>query len=96
MKMKNSASQHDSVHADGQDKPLREELRREHQLVRSTGVISKPVMAMAFGVVFLLVAVLAVAQFGQWLWASALGAIGAASVAWAVYAWMRGSRRATK
>ena len=82
--------------ADGQGQPLREELRREHQLVRSTGTISKPVMALAFGVVFLLIAALAAAQFGQWVWAWILGAIGAASVAWAVLAWVQRSRQPTK
>lgn len=87
-----SINQNEPTHADGQDQRSREELCREHRLVRSAGVISRPVMAMAFGLVFLLVAALGAAQFGQWLWASALGAIGAASVAWAGYAWMHASQ----
>jgi hypothetical protein len=78
-------NQSEPTQASGEGQPLREELRREHRLVRSTGVISKGLMALAFGVVFLLVAALVAAPLGHWLWAFVLGAIGAASVAWSMY-----------
>lgn len=90
------ANRSEPTQAEGQVKSLREELRREHQLVRSAGTVSKPVMAMAFGIVFLLVAAVVVSQSSQWLWAFILGAIGTVSVAWAVYAWVHGRRQSTQ
>lgn len=90
------ANHSEPTQAAGQGQSLREDLRREHELVRSTGTISKSVMALAFGVVLLLVAVLVAAPFGQWVWAWSLGAIGATSVAWAVLAWVHRSRKPTR
>jgi len=71
-------------------------MRREHRLVCSTGAISKPVMALAFGIVFLLVAVLVAALLGHWLWAIVLGATGAVLVARATNAWTQKNRQPTR
>lgn len=72
---------------------LGEELRREHKLVRNTGAISKPVMAIAFGVAFLIVAVLLALSWRQWPCAFVLGAIGTMSASWAVYTWAQNQHR---
>jgi hypothetical protein len=75
-----------------QGESLQKELSRENQLVRSTGMISKPVMALAFGIVFLLVSLIFAAPSGHWFWTGLLGGIGALSVAWALFAWPRRNR----
>lgn len=71
----------------------REELRRERELVRSTGMISKWVMAIAFGLVFLLAALATAAAAAQWTLSVLLGAIGLAAIFYGFYAWGRTSRR---
>jgi hypothetical protein len=92
-KMTNDSLQkRDLERSDDEGESLQEELRRENQLVRSTGMISKPAMALAFGVVFLLVAVIFAAPSGQWFWTCLLGGVGTISVAWAIFAWRRRNR----
>jgi hypothetical protein len=83
------ARHNDPGRADTPDEARQNELRRENQLVRSTGRISKPVMAAAFGMVFLLIAAVVAAPLRQWLWASMLGGVGGACIAWAFYMWSR-------
>lgn len=72
---------------------LNDELRREHQLVRSAGVISKRVIAMWFGVAFILVGVGVVLTAQQGALAATLVALGAISTGWAMYAWLCSSQR---
>lgn len=92
--MADNPNQHSqSPRVGAQNQTSSEELRREHQLVRSAGAISKPVMALAFGLVFLLVAALAAGPFGEEIWALILGPIGAVSVAWAIFVWARRCRQ---
>lgn len=90
--------QRDPVQTSDQDKSMQkgssppEELRRENEYVRSTGMISKPVMALAFGIAFIAIAVAFAAPAGQWLMTYLLGGLGAVSVAWAILAWPRRNR----
>jgi hypothetical protein len=74
--------------------PASDELRRERWLVRSAGTISKPTMAAAFGLVFLLAGVGMAAFSARQFWGALLAGAGIVSVAWAIYVWMeRASQR---
>jgi hypothetical protein len=90
--MTSERSQQTEIVSQGDDQrnAVRDELRREGQLVRSAGSISKPTMALAFGLVFLLFAMIA-GSASQWLWVWLLGGAGALSIAWAIHAWTRRS-----
>jgi hypothetical protein len=74
----------------------REKLRRENQWVRSTGMISKHVMAIAFGAVVLAAGIAVAAASPQWPLGLLLGAVGLSAIAWGVYAWSRAGHRASR
>lgn len=88
----NETSTDDDQPVDRRDRQ-HEELVREHQLVRSTGTISKSTMATAFGVVLLLIAALVATPLLEWGWAYLLAATGVSLVIWAVVARTRASGR---
>lgn len=69
--------------------PEDEELRRERELVRSAGMISRSTMAMAFGIVFLLMGIGLAVTWRLWPAAIAFGLLGAISIGWSVYAMCR-------
>lgn len=75
-----------------EDERYIDELRREHKLVRSSGRISKRTMAIAFGLVFVLIGVSVGLGAKAWLLAIVLGAIGAIATFWGVYASVRKKR----
>lgn len=70
----------------GSQSPADDELLRERELVRSAGMITRRTMAMAFGIVFLLLGIGAALSWGQWPLGVALGLLGVASIVWSIYA----------
>ncbi len=64
-------------------------LQREHELVRSGGTISRHVMAIAFGLVLLAIAIGTVVVSQQEAFAATMAIIGGLSVAWGTYRWLR-------
>ncbi len=67
-----------------------DELRREAELVASGGVISKRTMAIAFGLVFLLVALMSASALGVWGGGS-LGLLGLVLIIWGLAQMIRKS-----
>jgi hypothetical protein len=70
----------------GSSKAVNDELRRERELVRSAGMISRRTMAMAFGIVFLLLGVGLTLSWNQWQSGVTLALLGAISIGWSIHA----------
>lgn len=82
----NSAAGSKLPRKSGSQTPTDDELLRERELVRSAGMITRRTMAMAFGIVFVLLGIGAALSWRQWPLGVALGLLGATSIGWAIYA----------
>jgi len=71
---------------------MSDEIRREDQLVRSTGMISKQVMGIAFGAAFLLIAAFVATASEQLVAAFCVGSIGVLAIVWSLASWARQHR----
>lgn len=87
------SAQNAALHSpSAQEDRARAELLRENQLVRSTGTISKPTMAIAFGMLLLVIAAVVAKPLQHVVWALALAIIGGALMVWAATKWTRNRR----